>query len=62
MFGAGVGMLYTPMLVDRLKLPYPEGLAVANILRALTDKRLLRRSVATLGGGTLGGDSTVRTE
>jgi uncharacterized oligopeptide transporter (OPT) family protein len=55
MFGAGVGMLYTPMLVDRLKLPYPEGLAVANILRALTDKRLLRRSVATLGGGTLAG-------
>src|SRR6188508_3730918 len=35
MFGAGVGMLYTPMLVDRLKLPYPEGFAVANILRAL---------------------------
>jgi uncharacterized oligopeptide transporter (OPT) family protein len=55
MFGAGVGMLYTPMLVDRLKLPYPEGFAVANILRALTDKRLLRRSVATLGGGTLAG-------
>jgi uncharacterized oligopeptide transporter (OPT) family protein len=55
MFGAGVGMLYTPILVDRLKLPYPEGLAVANILRALTDKRLLRRSVATLGGGTLTG-------
>jgi uncharacterized oligopeptide transporter (OPT) family protein len=48
-------MLYTPMLVDRLKLPYPEGLAVANILRALTDKRLLRRSVATLGGGTVAG-------
>jgi uncharacterized oligopeptide transporter (OPT) family protein len=55
MFGAGVGMLYTPMLVDRLKLPYPEGFAVANILRALTDKRLLRRSVATLGGGTAAG-------
>ncbi|HMI85249.1 MAG TPA: OPT/YSL family transporter [Polyangiaceae bacterium] len=55
MFGAGVGMLYTPMLVDRLQLPYPEGLAVANILRALTDKRLLRRSVATLGGGTAAG-------
>src|SRR5882757_898149 len=52
MFGAGVGMLFTPILVDRLKLPYPSGLAVANILRALTDKRLLKRSVATLGGGT----------
>src|SRR5436190_9603285 len=38
MFGVGVGMLYTPVLVDRLKLTYPSGLAVANILRALTDK------------------------
>src|SRR6187455_1888847 len=45
MFGVGVGMLYTPVLVDRLKLTYPCGLAVANILRALTDKRLLKRSV-----------------
>jgi uncharacterized oligopeptide transporter (OPT) family protein len=52
MFGVGIGMLYTPILVDRLKLPYPSGLAVANILRALTDKRLLKRSLATLGGGT----------
>src|SRR5258708_33683813 len=55
MFGAGVGMLFTPILVDRLRLPYPSGLAVANILRALTDKRLLKRSVATLGGGTVAG-------
>jgi uncharacterized oligopeptide transporter (OPT) family protein len=52
MFGVGVGMLYTPILVDRLKLTYPSGLAVANILRALTDKRLLKRSVAQLGTGT----------
>ncbi len=51
MFGVGVGMLYTPLLVDRMRLTYPSGLAVANILRALTDPRLLRRSVATLGGG-----------
>lgn len=51
MFGVGVGMLYTPILVDRLQLTYPSGLAVANILRALTDKRLLKRSVAQLGGG-----------
>ncbi|MFZ5443957.1 MAG: OPT/YSL family transporter [Myxococcota bacterium] len=55
MFGVGVGMLYTPILVDRLKLTYPSGLAVANILRALTDLRLLRRSVGTLGGGIFGG-------
>lgn len=55
MFGAGVGMLYTPILVDRLKLTYPSGLAVANILRALTDPALLRRSVATLGGGMFSG-------
>jgi uncharacterized oligopeptide transporter (OPT) family protein len=52
MFGIGVGMLYTPILVDRLQLEFPSGHAVANILRALTDKRLLRRSIAKLGGGT----------
>ena len=51
MFGAGVGMLYTPVLVDRLQLTFPSGLAVANILRALTDPVLLRRSVARLGSG-----------
>jgi uncharacterized oligopeptide transporter (OPT) family protein len=50
MFGAGVGMLYTPVLVDRLQLTFPSGLAVANILRALTDPQLLRQSVANLGG------------
>src|ERR1700690_2799550 len=55
MYGAGGGMLYTPILVDRLKLPYPSGLAVANILRALTDPVLLRRSVAKLGSGMLAG-------
>jgi uncharacterized oligopeptide transporter (OPT) family protein len=52
MFGIGVGMLYTPVLVDRLQLEFPSGHAVANILRALTDKRLLRRSISKLGGGT----------
>jgi uncharacterized oligopeptide transporter (OPT) family protein len=51
MFGVGVGMLYTPLLVDRLRLDYPSGYAVANILRALTDKRLLKASIAKLGGG-----------
>jgi hypothetical protein len=55
MYGAGVGMLYTPILVDRLNLVYPSGLAVANILRALTDPELLRRSVAMLGGGMITG-------
>src|SRR5215510_3069782 len=55
MFGVGVGMLYTPILVDRMRLSFPSGFAVANILRALTDIRLLRESVAKLGGGTLGG-------
>jgi len=44
-------MLCTPILVDRLKLTYPSGLAVANILRALTDKQLLKRSIANLGSG-----------
>ena len=43
MFGVGVGMLYTPILVDRMQLTFPSGLAVANILRALTDPVLLRR-------------------
>jgi len=52
MFGVGLGMLYTPLLVDRLQLEYPSGHAVANILRALTDKRLLKASIAKLGGGT----------
>ncbi len=55
MFGIGVGMLYTPILVDKLKLTYPSGLAVANILRALTDPKILKRSVGTLGGGIGGG-------
>src|SRR5712671_5309637 len=40
MFGIGVGMLYTPILVEKMKLEFPSGHAVANILRALTDKRL----------------------
>ncbi|AVA35315.1 putative oligopeptide transporter (OPT) family protein [Cupriavidus metallidurans] len=52
MYGVGVGMLYTPLLVDRMQLTFPSGLAVANILRALTDPVLLRRSVARLAGGT----------
>ena len=55
MFGVGVGMLYTPILVDRLRLVYPSGLAVANILRALTDTTLLRRSIRYLGGGIAAG-------
>ena len=55
MFGIGVGMLYTPILVDRLQLEYPSGHAVANILRALTDPKLLRRSIGRLAGGTGGG-------
>ncbi|HLP78511.1 MAG TPA: OPT/YSL family transporter, partial [Candidatus Paceibacterota bacterium] len=53
MFGVGVGMLYTPILVDRMQLSFPSGYAVANILRALTDKNLLKRSIAKLGGGML---------
>lgn len=55
MFGVGVGMLYTPILVDRMQLTFPSGYAVANILRALTDAKLLKRSIGQLGGGTLGG-------
>src|SRR5919204_416409 len=51
MFGVGLGMLYTPLVVDRMQLKYPSGLAVANILRALSDPELLRRSIARLGSG-----------
>ena len=51
MFGAGIGMLYTPILIDRMQLVFPSGLAVANILRALTDPVLLRRSVSVLASG-----------
>ena len=51
MFAAGIGMLYTPILVDQMQLTFPSGLAVANILRALTDPVLLKRSVGKLGTG-----------
>jgi len=52
MFGVGVGMLYTPILVDRMQLTFPSGFAVANILRALTDRKLLKASIGKLGTGT----------
>jgi hypothetical protein len=55
MFGVGIGMLYTPVVVDRMQLAFPSGFAVANILRALTDRDLLRRSISKLGGGMLTG-------
>ena len=55
MFGVGIGMLYTPILVDRMRLAYPSGFAVANILRALTDKELLKRSVSKLSTSMLCG-------
>jgi uncharacterized oligopeptide transporter (OPT) family protein len=55
MLGVGIGMLYTPVLVDRMRLPFPSGLAVANILRALTDTTLLRRSVRYLASGVAAG-------
>ncbi|MSU58631.1 MAG: peptide transporter [Pedosphaera sp.] len=57
MYGVGLGMLYTPILVDKMQLTYPSGFAVANILRALTDKNLLKRSIAKLGGGIFAGYS-----
>ena len=66
MFGVGVGMLYTPVLVDRLQLTFPSGLAVANILRALTDPVLLKQSVSRLFGGmalgAAGGIGAAKTE
>ena len=63
MLGVGIGMLCTPIVVDRMQLDFPSGFAVANILRALTDVRLLKRSVATLGTGMgLGGALTLLSE
>src|SRR5881392_1448338 len=63
MFGVGLGMLYTPLVVDRMQLKYPSGLAVANILRALSDPAVLRRSIARLGTGLgLGAGLTLATE
>src|SRR5260221_12136110 len=55
MFGVGVGMLYTPILVDRMELLFPSGLAVANILGALSDRELLKRSIAKLASGMAAG-------
>ena len=55
MYGIAVGSLTTPLLVDKWKLEFPSGRAVADMLRALTDPALLRRSVRGLGGGTLVG-------
>jgi uncharacterized oligopeptide transporter (OPT) family protein len=55
MFGVGVGMLYTPILIDRMELKFPSGFAVANILRALSDKELLKRSIAKLASGMAAG-------
>ncbi|MCC6619665.1 MAG: OPT/YSL family transporter [Deltaproteobacteria bacterium] len=52
MYGVGVGMLFTPILVDKMRLTYPSGFAVANILRALTDKLLLKVSITKLAIGT----------
>ncbi|HYL88285.1 MAG TPA: OPT/YSL family transporter, partial [Burkholderiales bacterium] len=51
MLGVGLGMLYTPLVVDRMQLKYPSGFAVANILRALSDPTILKRSVSRLGSG-----------
>src|SRR5258708_2952811 len=55
MFGVGVGMLYTTILVDRMELLFPSGFAVANILRALSDRELLKRSIAKLASGMAAG-------
>lgn len=55
LFGVGIGGMLTPLLVDDWKLEFPSGKAVADMLAALSDRSLLRRSLATLGGGGLFG-------
>src|SRR5258706_176178 len=47
----GTWKYHALILVDRMQLTFPSGLAVANILRALTDPVLLRQSVNKLGSG-----------
>lgn len=54
-FGIFVGMLYTPLLVDNWKLPYPTGKAVADILTALTDVNILKRALAWMSVGLFSG-------
>lgn len=55
MYGVGWGMRTTPLLIDQWKLPFPGGRAVAETLRTLADKALLRKSLFTMGGGGLFG-------
>src|SRR5438270_3613874 len=63
MLGVGLGMLYTPLVVDRMQLKCPSGFAVANILRALSEPAVLKRSVSRLGSGLgLGIGITLATE
>ncbi len=52
MFGMGLGMRTTPLLVDKWKLPFPGARAVAQALRTLADSTLLRKSLFKMGGGT----------
>lgn len=51
LFGMGIGTKFTPLLVDRWQLKFPSGKAVADMLRAFTDVKLLKKSLATLFGG-----------
>src|SRR6266567_3256785 len=48
-----VGILDTPIVVDRMRLAYPTDYAVANIQRALTEKDLLKCSSTKLGSSML---------
>ena len=54
MFGIGVGMLYTPILVDRLQLDIRRDRGREHSARA-DRSELLRRSISRLGGGAAGG-------
>ena len=55
MLGIGIGMLQTPLLVDRMALKYPTGFSVYKILRSLMDPEQLRRAFKWLFGGIAGG-------
>lgn len=55
MFGIGIGMLYTPVLVDRMQLKFPTGYAVFLILQSMMTWENFRRAVSWLGSGFTAG-------
>ena len=55
MFGVGVGMLYTPILVDRLQLDTRRATPSPTSCARSPTRGCSRRSIGKLGGGTAAG-------